>query len=85
MYARVAGQTSLKAFEGTVHMPNPEKRLPYGNVVKKQEVNGSWSEDFLDSLFTDAVELKREFSSLTDRTSYLTFLVCQYLLRFHPN
>jgi hypothetical protein len=29
--------------------------------------------------------LKREFSSLTDRTSYLTFLVCQYLLRFHPN
>jgi hypothetical protein len=52
-------------------------------VVKKQEVNGSWTEDFLDSLFNRSNDLRRAFETITDKVSYITFFVCQYFIRFY--
>lgn len=44
MLARVAGPTpTTKEYDGVFPLPNPEKRLAYGYIIKKQEVNGSWT------------------------------------------
>jgi hypothetical protein len=84
--AKIAGeQGKYIAIQGITQLPNPEKKLAYSYIIKQQEADGSWREDFINSLFVNYAEMQKTFGSLTDKISVITFLVCQYLDRYFHN